>query len=201
MAPTPITWSIALFALALRYPRGWLLYASGLAAGLGFYTFYSARTTMPILALFIVAQYGLRGCFTPRGFRDRMLELWPLLLGFVLAAAPIFAASGTAVITRMFNEVPGGYSSDITGPPGQKILMSRPSRLAASMRPLYTVVSTTSPATRNCGCCAPATAHTTGWASPRAGVWTSRTGSSTCGWCTADGGPRCGCSRRPSRDR
>jgi hypothetical protein len=124
MAPTPISWSIAFFALALRYPRGWLLYASGLAAGLGFYTFYSARITMPILALFILAQYGLRGCFTPRGLRDRLLELWPLLLGFVLAAGPIFGASGTAVITRMVTEVPGGYNSDITGPPGQKILFN-----------------------------------------------------------------------------
>jgi hypothetical protein len=124
MAPTPIAWSIAFFALALRRPRAWLLYASGLAAGLGFYTFYSARVTMLILALFILVQYGLRGCFTPRGLRDRLLELWPLLLGFVLAAGPIFGASGTAVITRMFNEVPGGYASDITGPPGQKIMFN-----------------------------------------------------------------------------
>lgn len=124
MAPTPIAWSIAFFALAMRQSRGWLLYASGLAAGLGFYTFYSARTTMPILALFIVVQYGLRGCFSPRGLRDRLLELWPLLLGFVLAAGPIFAASGTAVVTRMMTEVPGGYSSEITGPPGQKILFN-----------------------------------------------------------------------------
>ena len=91
MAPTPIAWSIAFFALALRRPQPWLLYASGLAAGLGFYTFYSARATMPILALFILVQYGWRGCLTPRGLRDRLLELWPLLLGFVLAAGPIFA--------------------------------------------------------------------------------------------------------------
>ena len=124
MAPTPVAWSMACFALCLRRPRAWLLYASGIAAGLGFYTFYSARAAMPILALFILAQYGWRGCFTPRGLRDRLLELWPLLLGFVLAAAPIFAASGIAVITRMFNEVPGGYSESVTGAPILRILLN-----------------------------------------------------------------------------
>jgi hypothetical protein len=77
---------------------------------------------MPILALFVLAQYGWRGCFTPRGLRNRLLELWPLILGFVLTAAPIFAASGTAVITRMFNEVPGGYSESVTGAPIPRIL-------------------------------------------------------------------------------
>jgi 4-amino-4-deoxy-L-arabinose transferase-like glycosyltransferase len=122
MAPTPVAWAIACVALCLRRPRGWLLYASGVTAGLGFYTFYSARAAMPILALFILAQYGWRGCFSARGLRDRLLELWPLLLGFVLAAAPIFAASGIAVITRMFNEVPGGYSTNVTGAPLLRIL-------------------------------------------------------------------------------
>jgi hypothetical protein len=122
MAPTPIAWAMAFLAMYLRQPRGWLLYASGLAAGLGFYTFYSARATMPIIALFLLLQFGWRACLTPRGFRDRLLEVWPLILGFVLAAGPIFAASGLAVITRMFNEVPGGYSSAVTGAPLLRIL-------------------------------------------------------------------------------
>jgi hypothetical protein len=122
MAQAPTAWSMAFFALYLRYPRTWLLYASGVAAGLGFYTFYSARATIPILGLFVLLLYGWRTCLTPRGLRDRSLELWPLGLGFVVAVAPIFAASGTAVITRMLSEVPGGYSDQITGPPGQRIL-------------------------------------------------------------------------------
>ena len=40
----------------------------------------------------------------------------------MLAAGPIFAASGITVITRMFNEVPGGYSADVTGAPLLRIL-------------------------------------------------------------------------------
>lgn len=47
-----------------------------------------------------------------------------------------------------------------------------------------------------CGCCSPATASTTGWGSRRGGVPIWRTGCWTCAWCTAAGGPRCGCSRR-----
>lgn len=122
MAQAPTAWAMAFFILALRGPRPWLLYAAGVAAGLGFYTFYSARTTLPMLALFLVLLWGVRACLTPRGFRDRLLELWPLVLGAAIAIAPIFAASGMAVITRMFTEVPGGYNADISGPPGQRIL-------------------------------------------------------------------------------
>jgi hypothetical protein len=122
MAPTPTAWAVALFLLGVRRQSTPLMYGAGIAAGLGFYTFYSARATMPILGLVVLAQYGWRGCLTPRGLRDRLLEQWPLILGFVLAAAPIFAANGTAVITRMLNEVPGGYNAQITGPPGQKFV-------------------------------------------------------------------------------
>lgn len=121
MAQAPTAYALAFFLAGLRFPRAWLLFASGVAAGLGFYTFYSARTTLPILGLIVLLVYGWRACLTPRGVRDRFAELWPLGLGFVLAAAPIFAASGMSVILRMFNEVPGGYSQQITGPPGQKI--------------------------------------------------------------------------------
>lgn len=122
MAPTPVAWAFALFVLSIHRQRAALLYGAGVATGLGFYTFYSARAARPILGLVVLAQYGWRGCVTPRGLRDRSLELWPLLLGFALAAAPIFAASGTAVITRMFAEVPGGSPVAATVSPLQKII-------------------------------------------------------------------------------
>jgi hypothetical protein len=122
MAQTPTAWALAFFALSLRKRVAWPLYASGVAAGLGFYTFYSARTIMPILALFVVVQQGWRASLTLRAWRDRLGELWPLGLGFVVAVAPILVVSGTAVVTQMFVQVPGGYSEAITGPPGQKIL-------------------------------------------------------------------------------
>ncbi|MFN8635934.1 MAG: zinc ribbon domain-containing protein [Chloroflexota bacterium] len=116
LAQAPVAWSLALFLLSLRRSDRWLLYASGLAAGLGLYTFYSARVTILILALFVVAQYGWRAWVTPRLLRERLLQLWPLLLGLVLAAAPIFAASGRLVLARTRAELAGGSPADVTGP-------------------------------------------------------------------------------------
>ncbi|MGE3913434.1 MAG: glycosyltransferase family 39 protein, partial [Chloroflexota bacterium] len=122
MAPAPTVWAIALFMLSWKRPNIGLLFASGIAAGLGFYTFYSARTTIPIIGLFLILRYGWRENLSWAHWREQVLRFWPMALGFVLAAGPIFAASGTAVITRMFNEVPGGYAQSVTGPPGEKIL-------------------------------------------------------------------------------
>lgn len=122
MAPTPATWSIALFAMSMRRPHPALLYGSGIAAGLGFYTFYSARATLPILAVFYLSQFAPREWLTARFWKETAQGLWPMALGFVLAAGPIFAVSKTAVITRMLNEVPGGYNADVTGAPIRRIL-------------------------------------------------------------------------------
>jgi hypothetical protein len=121
MAQTPVVWALALFVLGIRRQNALLLYGAGLATGLSFYAFFSARSIVLILGLIVLAHHGVRGFLRPRSLRDRCLELWPLLVGFVLAAAPIFAASGTAALTRMFNEVPGVFTSAITRPPSQKI--------------------------------------------------------------------------------
>ena len=122
MAPAPTAWAFALFLLSWRRPSIGLLFACGIAAGLGFYTFYSARTTIPIIGLFLILSASVRENLSWRHWWEQIQRFWPIALGLVLAAGPIFAASGTAVITRMFNEVPGGYDPSVTGPPGQKIL-------------------------------------------------------------------------------
>ena len=124
MALAPTSWAMAFLALSLRHRGAWLLYACGISAGLGFYTFYSARTTIPMIGLFILIQHGWKRNLSVSAWRERILEFWPLALGFVIAVTPIFAASGTTVITRMFAEVPGGYNEQITGPPVQKILFN-----------------------------------------------------------------------------
>lgn len=121
MAQTPVVWALALFVLGIRRQSALLLYGAGVAAGLSFYALFSARSIVLILGLIVLAHHGLRGFLRPRGLRDRCLELWPLLVGFAVASSPIFAASGTAVITRMFNDVPGVYAPAITGPAAQKI--------------------------------------------------------------------------------
>jgi hypothetical protein len=122
MAPAPTAWAIALFMLSWRRPSVGLLFACGVAAGLGFYTFYSARTTIPIIGLFLILQAGWRGNLSWRHWHELLLRFWPLGLGLLLAAGPILAASGTTVISRMLREVPGGYDASVTGPAAQKIL-------------------------------------------------------------------------------
>lgn len=122
MAPAPTAWAFALFLLSWRRPSIGLLFACGVAAGLGFYTFYSARTTIPIIGLFLILRASWQENLSWRHWWEQIQRFWPIALGAVLAAGPIFAASGLTVITRMFNEVPGGYDSSVTGPPGLKIL-------------------------------------------------------------------------------
>jgi hypothetical protein len=116
-----MVWPIALYVLAMRRPGPGLLFAAGIAGGLAFYTYYSSRAAMPILALFVLSQFHWRCILTLDFWRDQIVKHSTLVLGFVLGAGPIFAASGAAVITQMFKEVPGGYSAEISGPPGERI--------------------------------------------------------------------------------
>ena len=90
-----------------------LLYASGLIAGLGFYTLFAARAIVPIIFLWVLT--------LPKR-RHYLLSLWPLGLGFVLVAIPIFAVSRWDIFSKMLVEVPGGYSEAITGPVGERLL-------------------------------------------------------------------------------
>ena len=69
-----------------------LLFCGGAVAGLGFYTFYSGRATIIILALAVF--------FLGRK-RWRPELVLPLAIGFTLAVAPLFAVEGWDVIREM----------------------------------------------------------------------------------------------------
>jgi 4-amino-4-deoxy-L-arabinose transferase-like glycosyltransferase len=72
-----------------------LLYASGIAAGLGFYTFFSARATLLILLLFVLTQ---------RHRWEKLRRLWPLALGAAATITPLLVATGGSVITAMTSQ-------------------------------------------------------------------------------------------------
>ena len=113
LSPLPVTsWALALFLIGWRNGNPLLLYIAGVLAGLGFYTHYSARAILPIIALFSLTQ----------GSPRRLLELWPLAFGFALTAAPTFAVDQEGVFTRMFGQVVGGYSDVVTGSVGHRLL-------------------------------------------------------------------------------
>ena len=107
-------WSLALFVLGWRKGNPLMLYAAGVVAGVGFYTHYSGRAVLPVILLFALIAGGPR----------RLLDLWPLTLGFALTVAPTFAVEREQVITRMFSQVIGGYSDVVTGPAGQRLLQN-----------------------------------------------------------------------------
>ena len=106
------TWAIALFALGMRRGSPPLLYAAGVAAGYGFYTFYAGRLAGPVILLFALT------ILAPRDMR----RLWPVALGAVAAALPTLLLEREALFTRMLGQVAGGYDADITGPLGERVV-------------------------------------------------------------------------------
>ena len=106
------TWAIALFALGLRRGSPPLLYAAGVAAGYGFYTFYAGRLAAPVILLFALT------LLAPRDLR----RLWPVALGAGAAALPTLLLEREALFTRMLGQVAGGYDANITGPLGERVM-------------------------------------------------------------------------------
>ena len=106
LSPLPVSaWAVALFVWGCRRDSPLLLYAAGIVAGMGFYTHYSGRAIMPIILLFALTV----------GRPQRIWNLWPLALGFILTVAPTFIVEREGVLTRMFGQVVGGYSEDVAG--------------------------------------------------------------------------------------
>ena len=113
LSPLPVaTWAVALFVLGCRRESPILLYAAGMIAGLGFYTHYSGRAVLPIIALFSLST----------GSPRRLAHFWPLGLGFALTVVPTFVVEQEGVLTRMFGQVVGGYTEAVTGSVGQRVL-------------------------------------------------------------------------------
>ncbi len=93
----PVVLAFALFFIGWRYASSFALFAAGAAAGLGFYTFYSARAAIVVLAVFVLTM----------GFRRwRPSFAGVVALGFSLVALPIFAVNKMDVINAMLNHTP-----------------------------------------------------------------------------------------------
>lgn len=121
-AIAPTVWALALFVVGLQKRSPLLLYAAGLTAGLGFYTYYSARAIVPIILLFVIGD---------AIWRRRLKELWPFGLGFVVTAAMIFVVNRAEVVTSMLGQIPGGYSEAVTGDVTGRILANASKNLFA----------------------------------------------------------------------
>lgn len=90
----PTVTALALVVAGVRRNSYALLFVSGLFAGMGFYTFYSSRAAIAIVALVMLSS-GWRG-----------LRPWVLVTvaaGFACFVTPIFATDGWTVISEMFH--------------------------------------------------------------------------------------------------
>jgi hypothetical protein len=111
-ALAPSVWALAALVYGIQRRSALSLYASGVLAGLGFYTFFSARATIAIIVVFLLTQ---------RGLRRTISSLRPIVIGFILTATPMFVVSRIDTISVMVAEVPGGYSAAVSGPALQRI--------------------------------------------------------------------------------
>ncbi len=114
-AVAPVVWSVAFYIIGVKRRSPILMLAAGLVGGLGFYTNFAARVAFPILILFALTQ---------ARWKRQLLDLWPVALGFLVAAVPIFAASGGDVISVMRENTLVGYSREVTGPVGSRLMQN-----------------------------------------------------------------------------
>lgn len=111
----PTTLALWLLVLGLRRNSTLVLFASGAAAGLGFYTFYAGRAAVVVIALYLLT-FGRRSL--------RPTTVLPLGLGFIALVAPMFAVDGWYVVDRMFESSTVAYPEEIVGPRATRFLQN-----------------------------------------------------------------------------
>ena len=88
--------AFALFFSGVKRGSALLMFGAGVAAGMGFYVFYPGRFVLPVLLLVLLLY---------RSRVDLKRDLAILLVGFVLAAAPMVIVNNTDIISLV-----GGHS-------------------------------------------------------------------------------------------
>jgi hypothetical protein len=102
-----------LLVLGLRKNSTLALFASGAAAGMGFYSYYTGRVIVVVIAVYLLT------------FGRRMLRpnvILPLAMGFVVVVGPMFAVSKWNVIHTMLGQSAIDYSSTIVGSRTTRVL-------------------------------------------------------------------------------
>ena len=102
----PEALSMWLLALGLRKNSTLALFGSGAAAGMGFYSFYTGRVIVVVIAIYLLT-------FGRRMLRPNVIV--PLAMGFVVVVGPMFAVSRWNVIDAMLGQSAIEYSSTIVG--------------------------------------------------------------------------------------
>lgn len=107
----PVTaWAVLAFIVGNGRKSAPILFAAGVLAGLGLYTALPARVILPLFAVWlIINRVGLR----------RLVELWPVALGFAVCALPFLVTNGAETLLVMGLDIisPNSrYGSEIGSP-------------------------------------------------------------------------------------
>ena len=93
-----IVWSMALFVLGLRRGNPFLIYASGLLAGLGLLFNFVARAAIAVIVIFGLSLSEVR---------RHLAGLWPWALGVSLTIMPLILVNGSEVISTVLVKIVG----------------------------------------------------------------------------------------------
>ncbi|MEX0750544.1 MAG: DUF3179 domain-containing (seleno)protein, partial [Dehalococcoidia bacterium] len=102
LAIFPAVGCLALLAAGVRRGSMAFLFASGLFAGMGFYTFYSSRSAIMIAGVAALALTWQR--FDAGSLRRQATSIGVLVAGFIVFALPIFATNQWEVIDATLGE-------------------------------------------------------------------------------------------------
>ncbi len=118
----PVTiWTLAAFVIGVRRQDPRFLFLAGVGVGLGFYFHYSARIVGPVMLLAALV------AVNPRDY----LRLWPVIPGFLLTVWPTLLLAQEEILTKMLDQTAAGYSENIVGPIGERLLTNIKLNLAA----------------------------------------------------------------------
>ena len=100
-----IVWSVTLFVLGLRRGNPFLIYASGLLAGLGLLFNIVARAAIPIIIVYALSHPDIR---------RRLVSLWPGAVGVSLVVVPLLLVNGSEVLSTALVKIVGPGSQHAT---------------------------------------------------------------------------------------
>lgn len=119
-ALVPFTWSIALAVIGLRRSSGPWMYAAGFAAGIGFYTFPTARMAPVVLVLFLLT-------LGRRAWQPHVVL--PFFGALLVTGMPLFASDRWAAISVSRDRTVFGFTDSTTEGIGIRILENIPRSL------------------------------------------------------------------------
>jgi 4-amino-4-deoxy-L-arabinose transferase-like glycosyltransferase len=102
----PTVAALSCFLIGVRRGSFLMMFLAGVFAGSGFYTFFSSRATIVVMAIWFL---------TLAGWNRRWGTILCVSLGFIATVAPLFATSKLYVIEEMMRQSVVSYNDSVVG--------------------------------------------------------------------------------------